>query len=90
MGRTLLRLAIEAEDMTLAGGLEQAGSAVLGHDLGTLAGVGELGLVASDDPLAALAGADALVDFFLARRFCGIGRFGRAGAHCPYYRHNRL
>lgn len=63
MGRTLLRLAIEAEDMTLAGGLEQAGSAVLGHDLGTLAGVGELGLVASDDALAALAGADALVDF---------------------------
>lgn len=63
MGRTLLRLAIEADDITLAGGLEQSGSDIVGQDLGALAGLDKIGLTASDDALAALTNADALVDF---------------------------
>lgn len=64
MGRTLLKLIHETPGMVLAGGIEAAGSPHLGEDLGLMAGLPEaLGVVASDDALAVIKDADALVDF---------------------------
>lgn len=64
MGRTLMRLVCETEGAVLAGGLDAPGSAFLGEDLGTLAGLGKpLGLVVGDDALSLLKDADAVIDF---------------------------
>jgi 4-hydroxy-tetrahydrodipicolinate reductase len=64
MGRTLLRLINDAPGAVIAGGIEAKGSPHLGTDLGTLAGLAEpLGLHASDDALAVIKDADALIDF---------------------------
>jgi 4-hydroxy-tetrahydrodipicolinate reductase len=64
MGRTLLRLIHETPGARLTGGIEAEGSPHIGADLGTLAGLsGPLGIAASDDPLAVIGQADALIDF---------------------------
>ena len=63
MGRVLIRLIAAQDGVELAGGLEAAGSAALGQDLGILAGGEKLGLTASDDALALLNQADGVIDF---------------------------
>ena len=63
MGRTLIRTICETQGVTLAGAIEQAGSSFLGQDAGELAGLGPLGVKISDDPLAAFAKADGVLDF---------------------------
>ena len=63
MGRTLIRAVAEANDMRLAFALERAGHAELGRDAGVLAGLPEAGVKLTEDPLAALAGSDAVLDF---------------------------
>ena len=63
MGRTLIRAIHETPGATLAGAVERAGSPFLGQDAGELAGVGRLGVVLGDDPLAAFARADGVLDF---------------------------
>lgn len=64
MGRTLLRLIHETPGARLTGGIEAEGSPHIGADLGTLAGLsGPLGIAVSDDPLAVIGQADALIDF---------------------------
>ena len=63
MGRVLIRLIDEQDGVELAGGLEAAGSAALGEDLGVLAGGEKLGLTASDDALTLMSQADGLIDF---------------------------
>ena len=63
MGRVLIRLIEEQDGVELAGGLEAAGSAALGEDLGVLAGGEKLGLTASDDALTLMSQADGLIDF---------------------------
>jgi 4-hydroxy-tetrahydrodipicolinate reductase len=63
MGRTLIRALAEAEDMRLAFALEQTDHAELGKDAGVLSGLPAAGIALSDDPLAALAGSDAVLDF---------------------------
>ncbi|RIX99165.1 4-hydroxy-tetrahydrodipicolinate reductase [Aureimonas flava] len=74
MGRTLVRLAHEAPDLTVAAALERPGSLALGSDAGQLAGAGHLGVPVTDDLDAALAAGDGVIDFtapaasvFLAR-----------------------
>ena len=62
MGRTLVRLIAEADDLRLAAALEAAGHEALGADAGTLAGVGPLEVEVAD---ALSTHADALVDFSL-------------------------
>ena len=62
MGRTLIEMIAQAEDMSLAAALEVPNSASLGRDAGDLVGV-PCGVVVSDDVDAALAGADCLIDF---------------------------
>jgi len=63
MGRTLVRTICETEGVVLAAAVERAGSPFLGQDAGDLAGVGPLGVKIGDDPLAAFARADGVLDF---------------------------
>jgi len=63
MGRTLIRLIHETQGCEVAGGLERQGSDALGADLGTLAGIGPLGIAVGDDPLELFTRVDGIVDF---------------------------
>ncbi|MGB6118759.1 MAG: 4-hydroxy-tetrahydrodipicolinate reductase [Mesorhizobium sp.] len=63
MGRTLIRVIAETDGVTLSGAIEQAGSPNLGKDAGVIAGVGETGVMVSDDPLPVFAKADGVLDF---------------------------
>jgi 4-hydroxy-tetrahydrodipicolinate reductase len=63
MGRTLIRALAEAEDLALAFAIERAGHPEIGNDSGALAGLPPLHLPITDDPLAALASSDAVLDF---------------------------
>ncbi|HTV24906.1 MAG TPA: 4-hydroxy-tetrahydrodipicolinate reductase [Polyangiaceae bacterium] len=65
MGRTVVRLCQESDDLTLVGACSASGDPHLGEDAGTLAGVGTLGVAVTDDMAAALLGADVVVDFSL-------------------------
>ena len=68
MGQALIRAITETRGARLAGAVlsaavERSGSAALGKDAGELAGVGHLGVPITDDPLAAMAKADGVLDF---------------------------
>lgn len=63
MGKTLIKLISETEGLVLHAAVERAGSALLGHDAGELAGVPKLGVAVTDDPLAAFVHADGVIDF---------------------------
>jgi 4-hydroxy-tetrahydrodipicolinate reductase len=63
MGRVLVRALAESSDMRLAFALEREGSAELGADAGTLAGIAPAGIAVTRDALAALAQSDAVLDF---------------------------
>jgi len=91
MGRTLIRLITEADDLRLVGAVEVPGAETLGVDAGTLAGVGPLDLAVTD---ALPDGADAVVDFSLpdgsveridecaeAGTPCVVGTTGFSNAH---------
>ena len=63
MGRMLAKAVSEAEGASLVGGVERAGSELLGQDFGQLSGLGDLGLPLGDDPRALIEKADVLIDF---------------------------
>ena len=64
MGRTLIAEIAKNPSLALFGATEPAGSALLGADAGTLAGLPEpLGIAITDDPLPLVAEADAIIDF---------------------------
>jgi 4-hydroxy-tetrahydrodipicolinate reductase len=63
MGRMLIKAVAETEGCRLVGAIERPGSAVLGHDAGTLAGTGLLEVDVTDDPLPVFAQADGVLDF---------------------------
>ncbi|MEY4880536.1 MAG: hypothetical protein RJB62_2005 [Pseudomonadota bacterium] len=63
MGRALICAVAESQDMRLAFALEHSGKPELGQDAGLLAGISEANVVLTDDPLAALANSDAVLDF---------------------------
>jgi 4-hydroxy-tetrahydrodipicolinate reductase len=63
MGQTLVRVIQETEGARLSGAVERQGSPMLGRDAGELAGVGNLGVAISDDPLPVFARADGVLDF---------------------------
>jgi 4-hydroxy-tetrahydrodipicolinate reductase len=62
MGRAVMAQVLAAEGLTLCGGLEGSGHAVLGQDLGRLAGAEPIGIAASDDE-AVIGAADAVIEF---------------------------
>ncbi len=80
MGRTLVRLIAEADDLRLVGAVEAPGHPALGTDAGTLAGAGPLGVALAE---ALPAGADAVVDFSLPDgSVARVEEAAEAGAAC--------
>ena len=63
MGQTLVRAIAAMPGVTLAAAVERRGAAQLGRDAGELAGLGNLGVPITDDPLPAFAKADGVLDF---------------------------
>jgi 4-hydroxy-tetrahydrodipicolinate reductase len=63
MGRTLVRTVSETQGCVVSGALEARGHPDLGADAGVLAGLAPLGVTVTDDPLPALADAQAVIDF---------------------------
>ncbi len=63
MGRELVAAVMNDEQLQLVGAVERDACPVLGQDAGSLAGCGEAGVRISADLRAALAGADAMIDF---------------------------
>ncbi len=63
MGQTLIRTIHSMHGVRVAAALERPGSSETGKDAGELAGVGSIGVPVTDDPLAAFAKADGVVDF---------------------------
>jgi 4-hydroxy-tetrahydrodipicolinate reductase len=63
MGQALIRAISAIEGVTLAAAIEREGSAMLGRDAAQLAGLSPAGVLVTDDPLAAFARADGVLDF---------------------------
>jgi 4-hydroxy-tetrahydrodipicolinate reductase len=63
MGRALARAVIADPACTLSGAIEAEGHPDLGADCGALAGHGPAGIAITEDARAALANADAIIDF---------------------------
>ncbi len=63
MGQMLVREIAAAEGCAVAAATELPGDEAVGRDAGTVAGLGPLGVTVGDDPGAAAAASDVLVDF---------------------------
>ena len=63
MGRMLVAEIAGAKGCRLAGGSEAPGSPLMGRDIGELAGIGKLGLDATDDAASLIAVSDVIIDF---------------------------
>ena len=63
MGVANIRAIAASTGLSLHGALARAGTSVLGQDAGLFAGIAALGVTITDDIDAALAGADAIIDF---------------------------
>jgi 4-hydroxy-tetrahydrodipicolinate reductase len=67
MGRVLARIVHETADCEVAGAIEAKGSPHVGADIGSLAGIGALGVTVTDDPLPLFTFIDGLLDFTVPR-----------------------
>ena len=63
MGRMLVQVVAESESCVLGGASEVPGSTLVGSDAGTLSGVGENGVIITDDTAAMFGKVDAVIDF---------------------------
>ncbi|GEN25573.1 4-hydroxy-tetrahydrodipicolinate reductase [Halomonas cupida] len=63
MGRTLVNAVCQDDGATLAAGIVEPGSSLVGADLGELAGVGRLGISAVDSLASVVDDIDVLIDF---------------------------
>ncbi|WP_269933250.1 4-hydroxy-tetrahydrodipicolinate reductase [Aminobacter sp. HY435] len=63
MGQVLLRTVHAMNGVRVVGAIEREGSPHLGKDAGELAGIGIINVAMTDDPLAAFAKADGVLDF---------------------------
>ncbi len=63
MGRTLTRIVTESEGVTVVGAIDRTGLPEIGKDAGVLAGVGEIGVPVTTDPLPLFAKAEGVLDF---------------------------
>jgi 4-hydroxy-tetrahydrodipicolinate reductase len=63
MGCELVRALHATSGVQIAGGIERIGSNAVGQDIGTLAGIGPLGVAVTDDALELLAKVDGVLDF---------------------------
>ena len=67
MGRTLVNAVQQDDGATLAGGIVEPGSSLVGADIGELAGVGRVGVAAVDALDAIVDDFDVLIDFTAPR-----------------------
>jgi 4-hydroxy-tetrahydrodipicolinate reductase len=63
MGRAIARLCQQAGDVQIVGAVAHSADPDLGKDIGTLAGVGNLGVEVSADVASGLLGAEVVIDF---------------------------
>lgn len=63
MGQTLMKLITDSDACHLVGALERPGHDWIGHDIGTAMGGQALGVAVTDDALAAIVKAQAVIDF---------------------------
>ena len=63
MGRELVRTVMAAQGCQVSGGIEREGNPAIGQDIGMLAGLGEMGVKVTSDPLELIARSDAILDF---------------------------
>jgi 4-hydroxy-tetrahydrodipicolinate reductase len=63
MGRTVVQQLVECAGCELAGASERPGSPAVGMDAGVMAGLTPLGVTVANDPLAAFAEAQVVIDF---------------------------
>lgn len=63
MGQTLIRLISEGDQARLAGATDRPGSPWIGRDVGEAMGGAPTGIIVTDDPIEAIAGAQAVIDF---------------------------
>jgi len=63
MGRRLVSLISESDDMEISGATERPGHEAIGRDVGVAIGIGELGVKLSPDLTEAAEGGDVIVDF---------------------------
>jgi 4-hydroxy-tetrahydrodipicolinate reductase len=63
MGQAVVRVISEMPNCSISGGTEAEGSAMLGADIGELAGVGKLGIPITADPLELFIRSEAVIDF---------------------------
>lgn len=63
MGQALVRAVAATPQAQLVAALDRSGSAAVGADAGTMAGLAPLGVIVSDDPLPVFPVADVLLDF---------------------------
>src|SRR5512143_2906044 len=65
MGRVIVPLVFECDELRLTGALAAPGDKSIGQDAGVHAGVAPLAVAITDDPAVALAGANVAIDFTL-------------------------
>jgi 4-hydroxy-tetrahydrodipicolinate reductase len=63
MGRELVRAAMSQPGCTVVGGIERDRSEAIGQDIGTLAGLGPIGVNVTSDALELIARSEAILDF---------------------------
>ncbi|MDB4965659.1 MAG: dihydrodipicolinate reductase [Myxococcales bacterium] len=63
MGRMIMRVIAEHPEVELVAAIERPGSAHLGKDAGSVAGLGEMGVIIQTELDEALSGADVIIDF---------------------------
>ena len=66
MGRRLVTLIQESDDLVLSGAIEVAGNPLIGADAGAVAGIGNAGVAISSDLDAALKNSDSVINFSTA------------------------
>ena len=63
MGQMLVKTVVQSGKARLVGAIEREGSEAIGPDIGTLCGLGPLGVLVESDPLPSFARAQAVIDF---------------------------
>jgi 4-hydroxy-tetrahydrodipicolinate reductase len=80
MGQELVRAVQQTEGCSIVGAAERPDSPLIGADIGTLAGIGALGIAVSADPLEIIAKSDGILDFTTPKatvEFAGLAASGR-------------
>ncbi|NIZ15636.1 4-hydroxy-tetrahydrodipicolinate reductase, partial [Phaeobacter sp. HF9A] len=83
MGQMLIRTVLESDKAELAGVVERAGHDWIGQDIGIAMGGAALGVVVTDDALAAFSGAQAVIDFTAPEATIGFSKLA-AQARCAH------